>query len=193
MGRDASTFRSRIRLAASVVTLLALSGCSPGLNAVVLREPDSFVKAADRPGRYVLADSSAEADALVGHLAQDSLMLYRQAEHEGSMTLYRLDAHTFSGKGLDIAGYTLASGKHVHFPGWVKRDGDSLRFFPKRPSGMEAKSRLGRHAVSLSSVRSLDVWLVSPEHTVVVTLVVAAFIAFTALAVRYGGGIGGGF
>src|SRR5262245_18340158 len=91
MGRDASTFRSRIRLAATVVTLLASSNCSPGLNAVVLREPDPFVKSADRPGRYVLADSSAESQSLVGRLAVDSLVLYRPTESDGSRSLDRRD------------------------------------------------------------------------------------------------------
>ena len=128
------------------------------------------------------------------HLIRDTLALYRHAgDHDGALNraVYRSDPRRFSQAGLVIAGYTLANGHHVRFAGWVKRDGDSLEFVPQRPHGMEGRNPLGRHVVAISNVRSVDIWLVSTTHSVIVTVIAGAFITVVAWAFWAGWTFGG--
>jgi hypothetical protein len=167
---------------------LAVVGCASVQRTIELREPAAALPPA--VDRTTSGGASHEPQAW-GYLGSDSIVYYRSVSEsrgmeKGSVT-YRREAHHVTGQGVRIGGYTTASGEHVSFAGWAKREGDSLRFEPRPSRGMEAKQRRGRFQLPVADVRSVDAWLSDRTQTGVEigvgTLVVAGLLVAAAFGI----------
>lgn len=142
--------------------LVFVAGCATKTYVVNLREPGDLPVRSSFARTYPYSDSTW-APAVVGHLSEDSLSIYRP--REGAW--YRWKAGAVGDHGVAIGGYTLADGRHVSFLGQVRRAGDSLAFERSRWShGMEARKGPDSFVLPLEGVRSVEVWFPDAGRTV---------------------------
>jgi hypothetical protein len=168
---------SRVWRGASVACVVVLLGCATVRQPVALRESDDAMATIGPIRLYVLPDSAVAVGVRAwGRLAGDSLVLYRPVERLGP-NHYRRTVHPLGSSGLAIAGYTRSDGRHVDFSGWVKTDGDHLRFRRARARGLEKAVAPSEQTLDAGEVRSLDVMLPSASRTAAMVAVIAVMVA----------------
>ena len=164
------------KILCATAVVLALSGCATVRVPVALRSEDDLQPAQGMTRLYMLPDSAAPAQgaAAWGHLAGDSLVLYRPLDDVGGRQNYRRETRRLGKSGLSIGGYTLTDGRHVRFDGYVRRAGDQLEF-QRRLAGrsMQKVETPDRFTLLASDLRSLDVWIPDVGQTMVMVGVIA--------------------
>lgn len=171
-----------MKRAACLLLTLILTGCATVSVPTRLRSQDDLRPAGGTAKAYALPESAVTTERSAwGHLAADSLVLYRPISGAKGPPTYRRHVRDVGSSGIDVAGYTLADGRHVRLDGTVRRKGDQLEFVA-RPGHMEKDA--APVVLAVSDVQSIDVRVPDPGTSTVmwgfllVTVATAVALSF---------------